>query len=199
MLHMWASLGPWALAPEGPVRAEAGFEAGQFHAGCNSHPPGTRRPPQAPCHSSPSPQEATAREEGGSGGVDERNLSELMSGPTGLAKRPSAPASGLLSFCPTDGNLLLVETASGTLRYYCQTCPYSYAITRKVSGLPSPPPPLPAATAPTGFGGCRRVIAFSPPFPPPPPSPGVLRSAERSRYTARPWTTCSVAKRPGRT
>ncbi|KAI8464301.1 MAG: hypothetical protein J3K34DRAFT_440905 [Monoraphidium minutum] len=36
----------------------------------------------------------------------------------------------MIAFCPTCGNMLLVETESSmaSLRYFCQTCPYVYDI-----------------------------------------------------------------------
>mmetsp|Transcript_41299 Transcript_41299/g.54288 ORF Transcript_41299/g.54288 Transcript_41299/m.54288 type:complete len:106 (+) Transcript_41299:125-442(+) len=36
-------------------------------------------------------------------------------------------------FCPTCGNLLLVENSPTGMRFFCQTCPYIYAIHQKVS------------------------------------------------------------------
>jgi DNA-directed RNA polymerase III subunit RPC11 len=39
----------------------------------------------------------------------------------------------MLSYCPTCANLLLVELDQGTMRYFCQTCPYIYNIDRKIS------------------------------------------------------------------
>ncbi|PRW32558.1 transcription factor S [Chlorella sorokiniana] len=40
--------------------------------------------------------------------------------------------SGLV-FCPTCGNLLLVENHDGQNIYACQTCPYVYYIDREIS------------------------------------------------------------------
>lgn len=38
-----------------------------------------------------------------------------------------------MHFCPTCGNLLLLESTDGTLRFYCQTCPYIYNLKATVS------------------------------------------------------------------
>ena len=35
-------------------------------------------------------------------------------------------------FCPTCGNLLLLEKSLGAYRYYCRTCPYIYNIPQKM-------------------------------------------------------------------
>eukprot|EP00850_Spirogloea_muscicola_P005625 SM000026S08874 [mRNA] locus=s26:223338:224061:+ [translate_table: standard] len=39
-----------------------------------------------------------------------------------------------MEFCPTCGNILLVEHAAGQgVRFFCQTCPFIYNIDRKLS------------------------------------------------------------------
>eukprot|EP00947_MAST-08B_sp_MAST-8B-sp1_P002314 g2314.t1 len=35
-------------------------------------------------------------------------------------------------FCPTCGNLLLVDTGTGA-KFFCQTCPYIYSVKNKLS------------------------------------------------------------------
>ncbi|XP_055624216.1 DNA-directed RNA polymerase III subunit RPC10 [Toxorhynchites rutilus septentrionalis] len=39
----------------------------------------------------------------------------------------------MLMFCPTCGNLLLVEEGTDSLRFSCNTCPYICKIKRKIS------------------------------------------------------------------
>lgn len=39
----------------------------------------------------------------------------------------------MVLFCPTCGNILLVEEGGGGYRFYCQTCPYIFPITSKVA------------------------------------------------------------------
>eukprot|EP00775_Hariotina_reticulata_P009619 gene9619-9780_t len=41
----------------------------------------------------------------------------------------------MITYCPTCSNMLLVELSDFTreLRYCCQTCPYIYKITKKIS------------------------------------------------------------------
>lgn len=39
----------------------------------------------------------------------------------------------MLLFCPTCGNLLLIEESANCLRFSCSTCPYICNITRKIS------------------------------------------------------------------
>uniref|UniRef100_A0A7S1G779 DNA-directed RNA polymerase subunit n=1 Tax=Bicosoecida sp. CB-2014 TaxID=1486930 RepID=A0A7S1G779_9STRA len=36
-------------------------------------------------------------------------------------------------FCPRCGNLLLVEDAAGTMRFFCQTCPYVHGLRETVT------------------------------------------------------------------
>mmetsp|Transcript_20003 Transcript_20003/g.50881 ORF Transcript_20003/g.50881 Transcript_20003/m.50881 type:complete len:111 (-) Transcript_20003:784-1116(-) len=38
-----------------------------------------------------------------------------------------------MHFCPPCGNMLLLETVNGRLRFYCQTCPYIYNLRATVS------------------------------------------------------------------
>ena len=38
-----------------------------------------------------------------------------------------------MHFCPPCGNLLLLESVDGDLRFFCQTCPYIYKVTNKVA------------------------------------------------------------------
>lgn len=39
----------------------------------------------------------------------------------------------MLLFCPTCGNVLIVEEGQRCFRFACNTCPYVHNITRKVS------------------------------------------------------------------
>ncbi len=39
----------------------------------------------------------------------------------------------MLLFCPTCGNVLIVEEGQKCMRFACNTCPYVHNITRKVS------------------------------------------------------------------
>lgn len=39
----------------------------------------------------------------------------------------------MILFCPSCANLLVVEEGPGVLRYACDTCPYIYNITNKIS------------------------------------------------------------------
>jgi ribosomal protein S27AE len=49
-----------------------------------------------------------------------------------------------LTFCPTCGNLLMVETtATHRLRFSCRTCPYVYNIDKTVRTLSSSTPQMP--------------------------------------------------------
>lgn len=43
----------------------------------------------------------------------------------------------MLLFCPTCGNVLIVEEGQKCMRFACNTCPYVHNITRKVSNLSS--------------------------------------------------------------
>ena len=45
----------------------------------------------------------------------------------------AAASHGGLHFCPPCGNLLLLENVGGKSRFYCQTCPYIYALKVVVS------------------------------------------------------------------
>lgn len=38
-----------------------------------------------------------------------------------------------MQFCPTCANVLLIEDGSSGLRFFCQTCPYIFNITSKVT------------------------------------------------------------------
>lgn len=40
----------------------------------------------------------------------------------------STNANSSMHFCPPCGNLLLLESYQGRLRFYCQTCPYIYKL-----------------------------------------------------------------------
>ena len=35
-------------------------------------------------------------------------------------------------FCPTCGNILLIEQGSGCFRYFCKTCPYVFNINQTI-------------------------------------------------------------------
>ena len=35
-------------------------------------------------------------------------------------------------FCPTCGNILLIEKGSGSFRYFCRTCPYIFTVSQKI-------------------------------------------------------------------
>ena len=35
-------------------------------------------------------------------------------------------------FCPTCGNLLLIEKSANSFRYFCKTCPYVFNITQTI-------------------------------------------------------------------
>lgn len=41
----------------------------------------------------------------------------------------------MLLFCPTCGNVLIVEEGQKCLRFACNTCPYVHNVTRKVGGV----------------------------------------------------------------
>ena len=45
----------------------------------------------------------------------------------------------MVLFCPTCGNILLIEDVGGLHRFYCQTCPYIFPITAKVASTLSLP------------------------------------------------------------
>ena len=38
-------------------------------------------------------------------------------------------------FCPTCGNILLLEKGSGSNRYFCKTCPYIFNINKKIERI----------------------------------------------------------------
>ena len=38
-----------------------------------------------------------------------------------------------MHFCPSCSNLLLLENPDGMMRFYCQTCPYTYKLKATVS------------------------------------------------------------------
>ncbi|XP_075894945.1 DNA-directed RNA polymerase III subunit RPC10 [Nelusetta ayraudi] len=44
----------------------------------------------------------------------------------------------MLLFCPTCGNVLIVEEGQKCLRFACNTCPYVHNITRKVNNRKYP-------------------------------------------------------------
>ena len=35
-------------------------------------------------------------------------------------------------FCPTCGNVLLIEEGEGSFRYFCKTCPYIFNINKRI-------------------------------------------------------------------
>ncbi|GFH28016.1 DNA-directed RNA polymerase subunit, partial [Haematococcus lacustris] len=41
----------------------------------------------------------------------------------------------MITYCPTCGNMCLVELTAGSrdLRYFCQACPYIYTIKQKIT------------------------------------------------------------------
>mmetsp|Transcript_19078 Transcript_19078/g.32693 ORF Transcript_19078/g.32693 Transcript_19078/m.32693 type:complete len:110 (+) Transcript_19078:70-399(+) len=41
----------------------------------------------------------------------------------------------MITYCPTCGNMLLVEITTGLkeLRYFCQACPYIYTLDKKIT------------------------------------------------------------------
>ena len=38
-------------------------------------------------------------------------------------------------FCPTCGNILLIEKGTGALRYFCKTCPYIFNVNQKIKRI----------------------------------------------------------------
>ena len=38
-------------------------------------------------------------------------------------------------FCPTCGNILLIEKGSGAIRYFCKTCPYIFNVNQKLTRI----------------------------------------------------------------
>ena len=38
-------------------------------------------------------------------------------------------------FCPTCGNILLLENVSGALRFFCKTCPYVFNVNQKIKRI----------------------------------------------------------------
>lgn len=60
----------------------------------------------------------------------------------------------MLLFCPTCGNVLIVEEGQKCMRFACNTCPYIHNITRKVSWLDMIPVRL------SSFLGIIRVEAY---------------------------------------
>ena len=38
-------------------------------------------------------------------------------------------------FCPTCGNILLLEKGFGSLRYFCKTCPYVFSVTQPIKRI----------------------------------------------------------------
>ena len=38
-------------------------------------------------------------------------------------------------FCPTCGNILLIEQGTGSLRYFCKTCPYVFNVNKKIKRI----------------------------------------------------------------
>ena len=38
-------------------------------------------------------------------------------------------------FCPTCGNILLIEKGFGSFRYFCKTCPYIFNVNQKIKRI----------------------------------------------------------------
>ena len=38
-------------------------------------------------------------------------------------------------FCPTCGNILLIEKGSGSFRYFCKTCPYVFNVNQTIKKI----------------------------------------------------------------
>ena len=38
-------------------------------------------------------------------------------------------------FCPTCGNILLIEKGVGSFRYFCKTCPYVFNLNQKIKRI----------------------------------------------------------------
>ena len=62
---------------------------------------------------------------------DEELEQEFEAEPTAVGV-PKVVASGGMHFCPRDGALLMIECFEGSMRFFCQLCPYTYKVVRPI-------------------------------------------------------------------